>query len=73
MITKLFLIQSIYPQELLEISNSLNPSIQFIMKISDSNLKFLDILTNKQGKKIWMNSYSKPTDSKNYVQFYQTT
>ena len=43
------------------------------MKISDSNLKFLDILTNKQGKKIWMNSYSKPTDSKNYVQFYQTT
>ena len=43
------------------------------MKISDSNLKFLDILTNKQGKKIWMNSYFKPTDSKNYVQFYQTT
>ena len=73
MITKFFLIQSIYPQELLEISNSLNPSIQFIMKISDSNLKFLDILTNKQGKKIWMNSYFKPTDSKNYVQFYQTT
>ena len=73
MITKFFLIQSIYPQELLEISNSLNPSIQFIMKISDSNLKFLDILTNKQGQKIWMNSYSKPTDSKNYVQFYQTT
>ena len=37
----------IYPQELLEILNSVNPSIQFTMEISDNNLPFLDTLLNK--------------------------
>ena len=39
------------------------------MEISENNLPFLDILINKDDDKIWMNIYSKPTDSKRYVPF----
>ena len=39
------------------------------MELNDNKLPFLDILITKLGKKIWMNVYSKPTDSKRYVSF----
>ena len=37
------------------------------MKLNDNDLPILDILITKSGKKILMNIYSKPTDSKRYV------
>ena len=40
------------PQKLLEILNSVNPSIQFTMEISVNKLPFPDILINKQGNRI---------------------
>ena len=33
----------------------------------DTELLFLDIMENKEGKKVFMDIYSKPTDSKRYV------
>ena len=59
----------IKPNELLEVLNNINPAIQFTMETSDTQLPFLDVLINKEGKKIFMDIYSKPTDSKRYVSF----
>ena len=56
--------------ELLAILISVNNDIQFSMKLNDNKLPFLDILTTKSGKNIWMNMYSKPTDSKRYVSYF---
>ena len=39
------------------------------MKTSDIQLPFLDVMINKEGKKVFMDIYSKPTDSKRYVSF----
>ena len=39
------------------------------METSDTQLPFLDIMINKEGKKIFLDIYSKPTDSKRYVSF----
>ena len=39
------------------------------METSDTQLPFLDIMINKEGKKIFMDIYSIPTDSKRYVFF----
>ena len=39
------------------------------MKKSQTRLPFLDIMTNKNGTKIWMDINNKPTDSKRYVRF----
>ena len=39
------------------------------MDTGDNNLHFLDILINKQGNKIWMNTYSKEAYPKRYVPF----
>ena len=57
------------PQELHEISNSVNTAIQFTMEFSDNNLPFLYILINKQGSRIWINIYSEPVDWNRYVPF----
>ena len=57
----------IKPDDLLTILNSVNNNIQFLMELNDNKLSFLDILVTKSGKKICMNMYSKPTDSKRYV------
>ena len=59
----------IKPDDLLTILNSVNNDIQFSMELNDNKLPFLDILITKSGKKIWMNIYSKPTDSKRYVSY----
>ena len=40
------------------------------MKLNDSRLPFLDILITKSGKKVWINIYSNPTDSKRYVSHF---
>ena len=59
----------IKPDDLLTILNSVNSDIQFSTELNDNKLPFLDILITKSGKKIWMNIYSKPTDSKRYVSY----
>ena len=59
----------IKPYELLDVLNNINPAIKFTMEISDTQLPFLDFIINKEGKKVFMDIYSKPTDSKRYVSF----
>ena len=59
----------IKPNELLDVLNNINPAIQFTMETSDNQLPFLDVIINKEGKKVFMDFYSKPTDSKRYVSF----
>ena len=44
------------------------PAIQFTME-SDTQLPFIDVMIIKEGKKVFMDIYSKPTDSKRYVSF----
>ena len=43
--------------------------MQFTMETSDTQHPFLDIMINKEGKTVFMDIYSKPTDSKRYVSF----
>ena len=59
----------IKPNELLEVLNNINPAIQFTIKASDTQLPFLDVMINKEGEKVFMDIYSKPTGSKRYVSF----
>ena len=58
------------PKYLLNILNSLHPNIKFTMETSETNIPFLDILVNKKENKLWMDLYTKPTDSKRYVPFH---
>ena len=51
------------------ILNSVDIDIQFLMELNDKKLPFLDILITKSGKNNWMNTYSKPADSKRYVSY----
>ena len=39
------------------------------MEKSQTRLPFLDIMINKNGTKVWMDIYNKPTDSKRYAPF----
>lgn len=59
----------INPDNLLNILNKININIQFTMEKSQNRLPFLDIMINKDGTKIWMDIYNKPTDAKRYVPF----
>ena len=59
----------IKPDDLLSILNQINNNIQFTMGKSQTRLPFLDLMINKSGKKLWMDIYNKPTDSKRYVPF----
>ena len=59
----------IKPNELLDVLNNINPAIQFTMERSDTQLPLLDVMINKEEKKVFMDIYSKPTDSKRYVSF----
>ena len=51
----------------LKILNSFHPAINFTIEVSENTLLFLDIMIRKDGNKIWMDVYSKPTDSKRYA------
>ena len=51
----------IKPNELLDVLNNLNPAIT--METSDTQLPFINIMINKDGKKVLMDIYSKLTDS----------
>ena len=59
----------IKPNALLDILNNINPAIQLTMETSDTQLPFLDIMINKKGKKVFMDIYSNPRDSKRYASF----
>ena len=50
--------------DLLTIFDFANNDIELSMELNDNKLPFLDILITKSDKKIWINIYSKPTDSK---------
>ena len=39
------------------------------METSDTQLSFLDVMINKEGKKVFMDIHSKPADLKKYVSF----
>ena len=54
---------------IVDVLNNINPAIEFTMETSDTQLPFLDIMINKEGKKLFMDIYSNPTDSKRYVSF----
>ena len=56
------IISLIKPNELLDVLNNINPAIQFTVETSDNQLPFLDIMINKEGKKVLIDIYSKPTD-----------
>ena len=59
----------IKPNELLDVLININPAIQFNIERSDNQLPFLDVMINKEGRKVFMDIYSKPTGSKRYVSF----
>ena len=42
--------------ELLDVLNKINPALQFTMETSDTQLPFLNVMINKEGKKrsLWM-------------------
>ena len=42
------------------------------METSDTQLSVLDVMINKEGKKVFMDIYSKPMDSNRYVSFRST-
>ena len=44
--------------DLLDILNSINPSIQFTMEYSKDAIPFLDILMDRNNDKIWMDIYN---------------
>ena len=54
----------IKPDDLLSILNQINNNIQFTMGKSQTRLPFLDLMKNGSGKKLWMDIYNKPADSK---------
>ena len=57
------------PNKLLDVLNNINPAIQFKEETSDTQLPFLDIMINKEGKKILLETVLKPTDSNRYISF----
>lgn len=57
------------PNEFLNILNELNNDIKFTMEVDSRQLAFLDVMVNIENDKIWMDTYSKPTDTKRYVPF----
>ena len=54
----------IKPDHLLSTLNQIS-NIQIAMEKRQTRLPFLDIMINQRDRKIWMDIYDKPTDSKN--------
>ena len=52
-------LSSIKSNELLHVLNIINPAIQFTMESSDTQFPFLDVMINKDRKKVFMDIYSK--------------
>ena len=64
-----FRLSLIKPNELLDVLNNINQAIQFTLETSDNQLPFLDFMINKDGKKVFVDIYSNPADSKRYLSF----
>ena len=47
----------IKPNKLLDVLNNINPDIQFTIETSDTQLPFLDLMINKEGKNVFMDIY----------------
>ena len=59
----------IKPNKLLDVLSNIHSAIKFTMETNDTQLPFLDVMINKEGKKVLMDIYAKPTHSKRYVSF----
>ena len=55
--------------DLLNILNSINSSIQFTMEYNKDAIPFLDILIKRSNDKIWMDIYYKPTGTHRCLPF----
>ena len=55
------------PEALRDVLNSIHPKIQFNKEHSKEMVPFLDVLVRKEGDRIWMDLYTKPTDTKRYL------
>lgn len=53
-----------------QVLNSIHPNLQFTMSSSDTTIPFLDILVKKSNNKIYTDIYHKPTDTKQYLNFF---
>ena len=57
------------PHKLLQILNSVKPSVTFTTETSDKELPFLDILIKRNDHKIWMDINFKPADARRSLPF----
>ena len=57
------------PEALRDVPNSIHPKIQFTMEHSKEMVPFLDVLVPKEDDRIWVDLYTKPTDTKRYLPY----
>ena len=57
-------------QEFLDLLNSMHPKIIFTMQMDHKELPFLDVLVIRKAGKIVTDIYYKPTDTKQYLNFF---
>ena len=57
------------PEAIKDVLNSIHPKIQFTMEHSEEMVPFLDVLIRKEGNKIWMDLYTKPTNTRRYLPY----
>ena len=57
------------PEAIKDVLNSIHPKLQFTMEHSEEMVPFLDVLIRKEGNKIWMDLYTKPTDTRRYLPY----
>ena len=51
-------------EALRDVLKSIHPKIQFTMEHSKEMVPLLDVVVRKEGDRIWMDLYTKPTDIK---------
>ena len=59
--------EKVQPEELHCILNSIHPKIQFTVQQSKDMAPFLDVLIHKEENRIWMDLYTKATDTGRYL------
>ena len=61
--------EKVQPEELHSILNSIHPKIQFTMQQSKEVVPFLDVLIRKEDNRIWIDLYTKATETTRYLPF----
>ena len=62
--------EKVQPEELHSILNSIHPKVQFTMKQSKEMVPFLDVMIHKEDNRIWMDLYTKVTDTGRYFRLH---